>query len=181
MTVNDLHSMIRKECFNKTMFDKVLADIIQDLLNAVVIQAAEDFRDISVKLLMDPENSDLKREKNKIIRFFLSKDFNAFTRVQGKYILTRLQKEVTDLEKTYGFVKTVRAVLLLKAEKAAEIFLQNGKVPAEAEERIRLILSQLQEMQKDLPYYAKQLLTVPRYEDLMAEALKAKVGERNEQ
>ena len=161
-------------------YDKGLADNIQDLLNAVVIQAAEDFRDISVKLLADPENSDLKRERNKIIRFFLSKDFNAFTRVQGKYILTRLQKEIKALEETYGFVKTARAVLSLEAGKAAEIFLQSRKVPAEAEERIRLILSQLQEMQKDLPIYAESLLTVPRYEDLMAEAIKAKGGERNE-
>lgn len=162
-------------------YDKGLADNIQDLLNAVVIQAAEDFRDYSVNLMLNPKSREWKQRKDNVIRFFLSNDFNAFTRVQGKYILTRLQKEITDLEETCILVKTARAVLFLEAEKAAESFLQSGKVPPEAEERIRLILSQLSDMQEDLPLYAKRLLTVPRYEDLMADVINAKGGKRIEQ
>ena len=162
-------------------YDKGLADNIQDLLNAVVIQAAEDFRYYSVRLILNPKSREWKKRKDNVIRFFLSNDFNAFTRVQAKYILTRLQKEITELEETCVLVKTARAVLLLEAEKAAESFLQNGKVPPEAEERIRLILSQLQDMQEDLPLYAKRLLTVPQYEDLISEAIKAKGGNRIEQ
>ena len=37
-------------------YDKGLADNLQDLLNAVVIQAAEDYRVASVKLMLDPES-----------------------------------------------------------------------------------------------------------------------------
>ena len=58
---------------------------------------------------------------------------------------------------------------------------QTETMVAEAEERIRLILSQLQDMQEDLPVYAKRLLTVPRYEDLMADVINAKGGKRIEQ
>ena len=167
-----------KKCVN---YDKGLADNIQDLLNAVVIQAAEDFRDCSVNLMLNPKSKEWKKRKDNVIRFFLSSEFKAFTRVQGKYILTRLQEEIADLEETCVYVKTARAVLLLEAERAAESFLQRGEVPPEAEERIRLILSQLQDMQDDLPVYAKRLVTVPRYEDLMADVINAKGGNRIEQ
>ena len=101
-----------KKCVN---YDKGIADNIQDLLNAVVIQAAEDFRYYSVRLILNPKSREWKKRKDNVIRFFLSKDFNAFTRVQGKYILTRLQKEITDLEETCILVKTARAVLFLEA------------------------------------------------------------------
>ena len=108
--------MIRSMTMKKIVgYDKGLADNIQDLLNAVVIQAAEDFRDYSVKLMLNPQSREWKKRKDNVIRFFLSNDFNAFTRVQGKYILTRLQKEITDLEETCILVKTARAVLFLEA------------------------------------------------------------------
>lgn len=80
---------------------KELAENIQDLLNAVVIRAAEDFREYSVKLLQNPEDEEAAREKEEVIAFFLSQDFKVYTTVSGKMILTRLEAEEVQMAELF--------------------------------------------------------------------------------
>ncbi len=67
---------------------------VQDLLNAVVVQAAEDYREYSAKLIVKPGSRQAAKELEEVMTFFLSEDFCFDTKVGGKYILEKLEKEL---------------------------------------------------------------------------------------
>ena len=66
---------------------------VQDLLNAVVVQAAEDYREYSGRLLVNPEDREAAEGVEEVKSFFLSEDFCFYTRVEGSYILKKLEEE----------------------------------------------------------------------------------------
>ena len=65
----------------------------QDLLNAIVQQAAEEHRAAFVKLLRKPDDVRAKRLQKEAESFFLSEDFEIFTKVAGSYLLRKLREE----------------------------------------------------------------------------------------
>lgn len=62
--------------------------------NAVVIQAAKDYREACAKLKKNPENVSAKAMKEETEKFFESQRFNMFTELDGKALLEALRKEV---------------------------------------------------------------------------------------
>lgn len=62
--------------------------------NAVVIQAVKDYRDAVHKLFRGKKNTIAESTKQECERFFQSPYFNVFTQLDGKALLSQLEKEV---------------------------------------------------------------------------------------
>ena len=62
--------------------------------NAVVIQAVKDYRDAGHKLSRGKKNTIAESMKQECERFFQSPYFNVFTQLDGKALLSQLEKEV---------------------------------------------------------------------------------------
>ena len=68
-------------------------DPYQELANAVVLQAVRDYRDAVKKLSRGKTNTAAEQMKNECERFFKSGHFNIFTELDGKVLLSQLEKE----------------------------------------------------------------------------------------
>ncbi len=66
----------------------------QTLGNAVVVQAAKDYRDAVKKLSRGKKNAAAAVTKEECERFFKSSYFNVFTQLDGRLLLSELEKEV---------------------------------------------------------------------------------------
>lgn len=66
----------------------------KSLGNAVVLQAVKDYRAATKKLSRGRRNLEAEKMKEDCERFFRSQRFNIFTDLDGKDILSRLEKEV---------------------------------------------------------------------------------------
>lgn len=62
--------------------------------NAVVLQAVKDYRDAVHKLPRGKKNTIAESTKQECERFFQSPYFNVFTQLDGKALLSQLEKEV---------------------------------------------------------------------------------------
>lgn len=62
--------------------------------NAVVIQAVKDYREAVHKLSRGKKNTIAESTKQECERFFQSPYFNVFTQLDGKALLSQLEKEV---------------------------------------------------------------------------------------
>lgn len=62
--------------------------------NAVVLQAVKDYRDAVQKLSRGKKNTIAESTKKECERFFQSPYFNVFTQLDGKALLSQLEKEV---------------------------------------------------------------------------------------
>lgn len=69
------------------------ADPYQDLANAIIIQAAKDYRSVRKRLTKRPNDKWLEGELKKLERFFLSPWCEMLSEVDGTYILRRLREE----------------------------------------------------------------------------------------
>lgn len=67
----------------------------QALENAVVVQAVKDYRDAVHKLSRGKKNMAAETMKKECERFFKSSDFNIFTQLDGKVLLSQLEREVS--------------------------------------------------------------------------------------
>ena len=65
----------------------------QMLANAIIIQAADDYRTSLRRLKLNRMNLEYLRMKEECERFFLSQWFEQLTNVDGKTIMMRIQKE----------------------------------------------------------------------------------------
>ena len=65
----------------------------QMLANAIIIQAADDYRTSLRRLKLNRMNREYLRVKEECERFFLSQWFEQLTNVDGKTIMMRIQKE----------------------------------------------------------------------------------------
>lgn len=63
--------------------------------NAVVLQAVKDYRDAVHKLSRGKKNTIAESMKQECERFFKSPYFNVFTQLDGKELLSQLEKEVS--------------------------------------------------------------------------------------
>lgn len=65
----------------------------QELANAIVLQAAEDYRKALRKLRRNPGYGEALRMKEEVERFFRSKWYTALTTVDGEWLIAMLRKE----------------------------------------------------------------------------------------
>ena len=69
-------------------------DIWQDLANAIIIQAAKDYRRALRTLKAYPSHGNAQRIKTEVEQFFRSDWYAAMSRVDGEVLLRRLNAEV---------------------------------------------------------------------------------------
>ena len=73
-------------------------DPYQALANAIVQNAAEDYRAALKRLNKDPENIIAKSEIKELKRFFRSQWYELLTSIDGEYLITMLEKEYPDVD-----------------------------------------------------------------------------------
>lgn len=88
---------------------------VEDLLNAVVIQAADDYRESAVKLMMEPENSDALHMMDECREFFFSENFRCFSALRGPDIFYRLDAEQRQYMERYQYFLEQKMKMLLEA------------------------------------------------------------------
>ena len=74
--------------------NKQTGDPYENLANAVIAQAAEDYRAALKKIKAHPKNKDAIDEALRIERFFRSGWYQTFTSVAGECLIRRLQAEI---------------------------------------------------------------------------------------
>ena len=70
-----------------------LTDPWRSLADAIVIQAAKDYRKALGRLRRNPDNASAKTELAKIERFFRSDWYDSLTSVPGELIIRKLKEE----------------------------------------------------------------------------------------
>lgn len=73
---------------------KQTGDPYENLANAVIAQAAEDYRAALKKIKAHPKNRDVINEALRIERFFRSGWYQTLTSVDGECLIRRLQAEI---------------------------------------------------------------------------------------
>lgn len=68
-------------------------DCYQELANAIIKQAATDYRAALKALKKNPENIIAQREADDVRRFFRSQWFCVLTDIDGEWLLEQLDKE----------------------------------------------------------------------------------------
>ena len=63
------------------------------LQETIVVLTAYDYRKARDRLKINPNNTKALQEKQRCEEFFLSEDFEAYTSVDGSYILRKLEEE----------------------------------------------------------------------------------------
>ena len=71
-------------------------DPYEALASAVVMQTVRDYRAAVKKLKRNRRNADARQMKEECERFFLSEHFNTFTEIDGRMLLSRLRREVSE-------------------------------------------------------------------------------------
>lgn len=64
------------------------------LANAIILQAASDYRRDLKKLKKNPQNRDVMNEALQIEKFFCSPWYQVLTTVDGEFLIQKLQKEI---------------------------------------------------------------------------------------
>lgn len=67
-------------------------DGYERLANAIIIQAAKDYRAVYRRILKDPENTAARYEAESLERFFQSQYFQSLTDADGGAIVNKLQE-----------------------------------------------------------------------------------------
>ena len=67
----------------------------EDLANAIVLKAVEDYREALRVLSLNPNNNDAVSEVRSIERFFRSGYFGILTKLDPEMLIKRLNEEVT--------------------------------------------------------------------------------------
>ena len=77
------------------MASKYLAeDPYERLANAIILQAASDYRRDLKKLKKNPQNRDVMNEVLQIEKFFRSPWYQVLTTVDGEFLIQKLRKEI---------------------------------------------------------------------------------------
>ena len=64
----------------------------ENLANAIILQAVEDYRAALKRLKRDPHNTSARQTAREVEEFFLSDWFKALTDADGEMILNRLRE-----------------------------------------------------------------------------------------
>lgn len=86
------------------------AESFQGLANAIVIQAVKDYRRANRQLRRDPHNSDARKQKVKIERFFGSDWYKTLTDLKAEVLMKYLKKEEAMIDEE---LKKIRAKITL--------------------------------------------------------------------
>ena len=77
------------------MASKYLAeDPYERLANAIILQAASNYRRNLKKLKKNPQNRDVLNEVLQIEKFFRSPWYQVLTTVDGEFLIEKLRKEI---------------------------------------------------------------------------------------
>ena len=76
------------------MFEQKFDCGYEELAQAIVIQAADDYRQSYFSILENPRDKDARSEVEAIGRFFLSDWYRMMTRVDGAFLMGKLRTEV---------------------------------------------------------------------------------------
>lgn len=68
------------------------------LANAIILQAASDYRRDLKKLKKNPQNRDVMNEVLQIEKFFRSPWYQVLTTVDGEFLIQKLRKEIGQSE-----------------------------------------------------------------------------------
>ena len=74
--------------------NKQAGDPYENLANAVIAQAAEDYRAALKKIKAHPKNKDAIDEALRIERFFRSGWYQRLTNVDGEFLIRKLQEDI---------------------------------------------------------------------------------------
>ena len=74
--------------------NKQAGDPYENLANAVIAQAAEDYRAALKKIKAHPQNKDAIDEALRIERFFRSGWYQRLTNVDGEFLIRKLQENI---------------------------------------------------------------------------------------
>ena len=74
--------------------NKQAGDPYENLANAVIAQAAEDYRAALKKIKAHPKNKDAIDEALRIERFFRSGWYQRLTNVDGEFLIRKLQENI---------------------------------------------------------------------------------------
>ena len=77
-------------------------DPYERLANAIVIQAADDYRIALKKIKAYPKNKEAISEALELERFFRSGWYSQLTSVDGEYLIRRLKEEIRQSESIRG-------------------------------------------------------------------------------
>ena len=72
------------------------------LANAIVLQAVADYRAALKKVKHNPGNQDAIHEALQLEKFFRSQWYEMLTKVDGEYLIRRLQEEIRQSESIRG-------------------------------------------------------------------------------
>ena len=153
---------------------------VQDLLNAVVVRAAEDYREAQVKYLMKSSNYHAGKMAKECRDFFLSPEFSAYTTVEGRFILEKLDQEYEAFKVQYAdYVKT-EELMLQEAREAARLYLRKCELERQMSRlekqfdpqhgKVHDLIDILRDKQMEMPYYARRLLQYPTFVNVMLKA-----------
>ena len=78
---------------NHRIDTNIMESEYRNLANAIIIQAAKDYRDTRRILIKKPRSAEAKLRMAGVKRFFLSEWYGALTTVDGKILLKRLEEE----------------------------------------------------------------------------------------
>ena len=155
---------------------------VQDLLHAVVVRAADDYREAKVKMMIKPESSSARKTAKECREFFLSPEFSAYTTVEGAFILEKLDQELEAFKAEYKEYLDLESKMLQEAKEAARLFMQKDACECEEEaqilkyllyskkENVHDLIFTLRDQQMEMPPYARKQLQVPTLENVMLKA-----------
>lgn len=65
----------------------------ENLANAIVLTAVDDYRRALRRFAKNPNSKDVKADVDEMERFFRSKWYSVLTSVDGEYLIRKLRKE----------------------------------------------------------------------------------------
>ena len=74
--------------------NKQTGNAYENLANAIIVQAAEDYRAALKKIKAHPKNKDVINEALRIERFFRSGWYQRLTNVDGEFLICKLQEDI---------------------------------------------------------------------------------------
>lgn len=74
------------------------ADPYEELANAIIIQAAKDYRRALIRIKREPNDAYAKSKIKDCEHFFISIYYEKLTRLDGKYLMNKIRKEVESYE-----------------------------------------------------------------------------------
>ena len=144
----------------------------QDLLNAVVVQAAVDYREYSVRMMVNPDDWYAGKELEEVKSFFLSPRFGWYTTVSGQFILRELAAEQQKVRDDYSKWLGDKALLEKEEQKLAKLLLQweiTGSVDIRQqgsmqEEKVESLLKDLEKKRQAFPLTIRRYLPILKQE-----------------